>query len=102
MSDRIFVTGVGVVSPFGDAPERFRDALLRGETGISVDDRFSGGDCRSRLSARVSGFDAAAWISPMKLRRMDTTGPYALVAIRQAMQAGAYPYANGGDDRAGV
>jgi hypothetical protein len=34
-------------------------------------------------AARVSGFDPAQWIAPMKLRRMDTTGPYALVAMRQ-------------------
>ncbi len=104
MGDRIFVTGVGVVSPLGDSPERFRDALLGGASGVAVDDRFAGGECRSRLTARVSGFDAATWISPMKLRRMDTTGPYALVAMRQAMDAAKYAVRTerDGDDRTGV
>jgi 3-oxoacyl-[acyl-carrier-protein] synthase II len=104
VSDRIFVTGVGVVSPVGDSPEGFRDALLGGASGIAVDDRFTGADCRSRLTARVSGFDAAKWISPMKLRRMDTTGPYALVAMRQAMDAAHYAVrtTGDGDDRTGV
>jgi 3-oxoacyl-[acyl-carrier-protein] synthase II len=102
VSDRIFVTGAGVVSPFGDSPRRFRDALLEGASGIAVDERFAGGECRSRLTARVTGFDPAAWISPMKLRRMDTTAPFALVAVRQAMEAAKYPVSPGGDDRAGV
>jgi 3-oxoacyl-[acyl-carrier-protein] synthase II len=104
VNDRIFVTGVGVVSPIGDSPEQFRNALLAGASGIAVDDRFASGDCRSRLTARVSGFDAAKWISPMKLRRMDTTGPYALVAMRQAMDAAKYTVRTNGDadDRTGV
>ncbi len=38
----------------------------------------------------------------MKLRRMDTTGPYALVAIRQAMDAAGYTVSPDGDPRAGT
>jgi len=38
----------------------------------------------------------------MKLRRMDTTGPYALVALRQAMEAARYSVTGEGDDRAGI
>ena len=38
----------------------------------------------------------------MKLRRMDTTGPYALVALRQAMDEARYAITAEGDPRAGV
>ena len=38
----------------------------------------------------------------MKLRRMDTTGPYALVALRQAMESAKYQVTTDGDGRAGV
>ena len=38
----------------------------------------------------------------MKLRRMDTTGPYALVAIRQAMEDANYSVTAEGDVRAGI
>jgi len=38
----------------------------------------------------------------MKLRRMDTTGPYALVAMRQAMEGANYAVTAEGDARAGV
>ena len=102
MADPIAITGVGVVSPLGDSPHRFRDALLRGEAGIAVDPAFASRGCRSVLSARVAGFNPAAWIPPMKLRRMDTTGPLALVAIRQAMDDAGYATVSAGDPRAGV
>lgn len=38
----------------------------------------------------------------MKLRRMDESGPFALVAIQQAMEEARYTVAPEGDDRAGV
>ena len=38
----------------------------------------------------------------MKLRRMDTTGPYALVAVRQAMEGANYSVTADGDARAGI
>jgi 3-oxoacyl-[acyl-carrier-protein] synthase II len=102
VSEPLHITGVGVVSAFGDSRERFRDALLAGESGIRRDERFAALGCRSTLAAKVDGFDAAKWISPMKLRRMDATGPFALVAVRQAMDEARYPATEAGDDRAGV
>jgi 3-oxoacyl-(acyl-carrier-protein) synthase len=98
----IAIAGVGVVSPLGDSPAGFRDALLRGDTGVRVDPAFASQGCRSVLSARVAGFEPAKWIPPMKLRRMDTTGPLALVAIRQAMEAAGYAVGDAGDPRTGV
>ena len=98
----IYVTGIGVVSALGHSRESFRDALLAGETAIAPDARFTDGTCRSVLAARVSRFDPSAWISPMKLRRMDGTGPLALVAIQHAMEDARYVVTGDGDDRAGV
>jgi 3-oxoacyl-[acyl-carrier-protein] synthase II len=102
VTDSIAITGLGVVSPFGDAPQRFRDALLAGETGIVSVPQFKAFDCRSTLAACVATFDPAKWIAPMKLRRMDTTGPFALVAIQQAMTAAGYAVSPDGDARTGV
>jgi 3-oxoacyl-[acyl-carrier-protein] synthase II len=102
VGDPISIAGLGVVSPFGDSLVQFRDALLGGETGIASDPVFAAAGCRSSLAARVSGFEPAKWIPPMKLRRMDTTGPYALVGIRQAMDAAGYVITTDGDPNAGV
>jgi len=98
----ITITGVGVVSAFGDSPDRFRDALLDGRTGIAHSDEFAAKRCRSTLAARVTGFEPARWIAPMKLRRMDDTGPLALVVSKQAMAQAQYVVPATGDDRAGA
>jgi 3-oxoacyl-(acyl-carrier-protein) synthase len=98
----IVITGIGVVSTFGDAPETFRDSLLDGRTGIASDGEFAAQDCRSTLSARIAGFEPSKWIAPMKLRRMDDTGPLALVIAQQAAERARYPVGAAADDRAGV
>ena len=98
----VYVTGIGIVSAFGDSRDSFRDALLAGKTGITPSAYFESQGCRSILTAPVSNFDPARWISPMKLRRMDGTGPFALVATRQAMEDARFPVSAEGDDRAGV
>ena len=102
MTRPIAITGLGVVSPLGDSPAQFRDALLEGLSAIVPDPKFAAFGCRSTLAARVAGFDAAAWIPPMKLRRMDATGPFALVALRQAMEHAGYAVTADGDPRTGI
>lgn len=102
VTDPVCITGIGVVSAFGDSREAFRDALLSGSTGVAPSPRFESAGCRSVLASRVTNFDPARWISPMKLRRMDESGPFALVAIQQAMEEARYAVAPEGNDRAGV
>jgi 3-oxoacyl-[acyl-carrier-protein] synthase II len=99
---RIAVTGVGIVSPFGDSCLAFRDGLLSGRSGIAPDASFAAAGCRSTLAARVNGFEPAQWVAPMKLRRMDETGPLALAACQQALNDANYTVTSDGDDRAGV
>src|ERR671912_2040915 len=86
MQRRVCVVGIGAVSPFGTSLETFRDALLHGRTGIAPVRDFDTHDCRSTLAANVTDFDAPKWIPPMKLRRMDRTGAYAIAASSLAME----------------
>ena len=102
MSQRLVVTGIGVVSAFGASREHFRDALLAGQSGIGPITSFDVSACRTRIGAPVTGFDATAWIAPMKLRRMDDTARYALVATRQAFEDAGSAFISEGDDDAGV
>jgi 3-oxoacyl-[acyl-carrier-protein] synthase II len=102
MQRRVNVVGIGVVSPFGTSFESFRDALLRGQTGIAPITDFDTKDCRSTLAASVTGFDAPAWISPMKLRRMDRTGAYAVAASSLAMDDARQTRSGDGADDSGV
>src|SRR5688572_18757568 len=102
MQRRVNVTGIGVVSPFGTSPDTFRDALLSGQTGIAPISDFDTTECRSTLAANVADFDAQKWISPMKLRRMDRTGAYAIAASSLAMEDARQPRIDEGADDTGV
>lgn len=99
---RVSVVGIGVVSPFGASLENFRDALLDGHTGIAPITDFDTKGCRSTLAATVTGFDAPTWISPMKLRRMDRTGAYAVAASTLAMDDARQARSDDGVDDSGV
>jgi 3-oxoacyl-[acyl-carrier-protein] synthase II len=96
---QVVVSGLGVVSAFGSSTGEFRDALLRGLSGVAPVTAFATDDCHSSLAAPVAGFEAAKWIPPMKLRRMDPTGVFAVVVAGQAMRdAGFEPNREGEDD----
>ena len=98
----VCLTGIGVVSPLGATREAFRDRLLAGESGVRPLTGFEPTDANSRLAAQVRDFDATQWIPPMKLRRMDESAQFAIVAVRQAFEDAGYPLLAEGDDRAGV
>ena len=53
--------------------------------------RFDATRCRTQVLASVTDFDATRWISPMKLRRMDQTGSFALVAVQEALADASMP-----------
>jgi 3-oxoacyl-(acyl-carrier-protein) synthase len=99
---RVCITGIGVVSPLGATRDEFRDRLLKGESGVRPLVGFEPPGAHSRLAAQVRDFVATEWIPPMKLRRMDASAQFAIVAVRQAFEDAGYPLPAEGTDRAGV
>lgn len=102
MGHAISVSGVGVVSPFGTTHEAFVDALLAGQSAIAPIGGFDTTGCRTWIAAQMSGFEPASWIPPMRLRRLDRTGVYAVAATRLAFEDGGRALTPEGDDDAGV
>lgn len=96
------VSGLGVVSVFGTSADRFRDALLSGSTGIGSIKGFSTDGCRTTLAGEIAGFEPTAWMAPMKLRRLDRTGVYAVAATRLAFADAGVQASPEGDDDTGV
>jgi 3-oxoacyl-(acyl-carrier-protein) synthase len=96
------VSGIGVVSAFGTSQAAFRDGLLEGRSGIAPLNGFETSDCRTTLAAQVTGFEPAKWVAPMKLRRLDRTGVYALALAQLAFEDAQRTPTPDGDDRSGV
>lgn len=96
------MSGIGVVSAFGTTHDAFRDALLEGRSGIAPLDGFDTASCRTRLAAALVDFQPAQWVPPMKLRRLDRTGVYAIAATRLTLEDAGAVIRDGGDDSVGV
>lgn len=102
MSRPIQVDGIGVVSALGHSHDAFRQSLLEGRTAIAPVAGFGTAECRTTLAAEIGGFAPAAWVAPMKLRRLDRTGVYALAVASLALADAGVPADAGGHDDFGV
>ncbi len=98
----VIVSGIGVVSAFGTTHDAFRDGLLAGETRVAPVASFNTDECRSKLAAEIVGFEPTAWVAPMKLRRLDRTGVYAIASTKLALEDAGLTLSPDGEDRAGV
>ena len=99
---RVRVSGIGVVSVFGTTHDAFRQALLEGHSGIGPVTAFETDGCRTTLAAGLTGFDPTAWVPPMKLRRLDRTGVYAVAATKLALEDARTVLPEEGTDSIGV
>ena len=86
---RVFVTGIGVISPLGlDAPSTWAK-LVEGESGIDFITAFDTEGFDTRFAAEVKGFDPENFLERKEARRMDRFAQFAVVAAQQACrQAG--------------
>lgn len=83
---RIVVTGMGVVSCFGQDINTYYDKLLQGVSGVSAITRFPCDDFSTRFAAQVLDFDPGEYIDKKQARRVDPCIAYALVAGKKALE----------------
>ncbi len=102
MSERVVVTGLGVVSPLGTTVEEFAARLISGSSAVTPVTTFDVSTCAARSAATVTGFEPTKWIAPLRLRRLDVTSQYAVAIARQALDAAGIAYGGEPDDAAGV
>jgi len=102
VSRAVAVSGIGIVSPFGSTQQSFVDNLLQGRSAIAPLTGFDTSNCAATLAAQTTSFQPTQWIAPMRLRRLERTGMYALAAARLGFEdAGRTPTPEG-DDASGI
>jgi 3-oxoacyl-[acyl-carrier-protein] synthase II len=102
MSDRrrIWITGIGIVTPIGTGLDAFRAGLRAGRSPVKRIDRFDPSPFRSQVAAQVDDFDPLAWMPPKTARQLDRFSQFGMVAGRLALDdAGLVPGAAGAPDR---
>jgi 3-oxoacyl-[acyl-carrier-protein] synthase II len=97
VTDRVVVTGVGVVSPLGLSAGEHFDRLLRGESGVTLRDHPEAVELPCRLQARVAPIDVRQRIEQRLLRKI--LAPSAVFSVLAAGQALADAGIPPGDER---
>ena len=102
MTDRVVVTGIGLVTPVGLDRKTTWDSLLEGKSGIDYISLFDAEGFESRIAAEVNDFDAAPILGRKEARRLDRFAQFACVAALEALDDAGLDMANEDPDRVGV
>lgn len=90
--NRVFVTGVGAITPIGSGKEGLWDGLRRSESGVRAVDRFDVSRHNCRVYAPVDDFGADDRLSAKQMKRLDRFSQIGLVAGLMALEdAGLAP-----------
>lgn len=96
------MSGISIVSAFGTTHQPFVEALLQGRSAIAPVTGFDATRCRTTLAAQTSNIQLTDWMPPMKLRRLERTGVYAVALTRLAFEDAGRTATPAGDDHSGV
>ena len=100
--ERIVITGIGVISPFGDGVAPFWDALIHGKNGIGKVSLFDASELNCQVAAECKNFDATKYMDPKEVKRSDRYTHFAVAAAKLAMQDAGLNESNLIPERFGV
>ena len=83
---RVVVTGLGIISPVGNAVPEAWNNILAGRSGIGRITRFDPAAFSSQIAGEVKDFDPAKVLSAKEARRFDTFIHYGLAASIDAIK----------------
>ena len=81
---RVFVTGIGVVSPLGLDVSSTWAGIVEGQSGIDFITAFDTEGFDTRFAGEVKGFDPENYLERKDARRMDRFAQFAVVAAQEA------------------
>jgi 3-oxoacyl-[acyl-carrier-protein] synthase II len=96
VNHRVFVTGIGVVTPIGIGRERLWQGARDGARGVRALDRFDPAPYRSKVAGQVEDFDPAAFLERRALQRSERFAQFSIAAARMALEDASFPVS--GDD----
>ena len=84
MSNRVFVTGLGAITPVGLDIVDTWGSLISGKSGIGKITSFDAENYKTQIAAEVTNFEPADYIEKKQIRRLDR---FVQLAIGAALQA---------------
>ncbi|KAH0466933.1 hypothetical protein IEQ34_004171 [Dendrobium chrysotoxum] len=84
---RIVISGMGLVSVFGNDVDGFYDKLLRGTNGVGMIDRFNTSELAVKFAGQIHEFWSEGYVDQKSDRRLDDCWRYCLVAGKKALES---------------
>lgn len=98
MNHRVYITGIGAVTPIGTGRERLWQGALAGTRGVRSLDRFDTSAYRSKVAGQVDDFDPAAFMERRAVQRSERFAQFSIAAARMAFEDAAFsPSGDDGD-----
>jgi len=88
MTDRIVITGIGIISPIGTGKENFWQNLTAGTNGFRPITLFDTARYRTKLAAEITDFDPKLYLGSKGLRYFDRVSLLITSAAKLAVQDG--------------
>ncbi len=105
MSDdriRVFVTGMGVISPVGNGVETCWDGLVAGRSGAGPITRFDASGYETRFACEVKDFSLDGILDRKEAKRMDRFVQFAVAGTHEALRSAGLAEERPDPDRIGV
>lgn len=99
---RVAITGIGCVTPIGTGVDAFWQGLQARKSAVTRATRFDVEIFRSHCAAEVPDFDAARYIDPKRVKRLDRFSQFAVASAQMALADGALSLDSVDRDRAGA
>ena len=96
---RVWITGIGVISPIGTGRDAFWSGVHRAASPVKRIDRFDPAPFRSQVAAQIDDFDPLDHLDARTARQLDRFSQFGLVAGRQALVDAGLGNASDGVDR---
>lgn len=82
---RVFITGMGAITPVGNDVETYWRNLLAGKSGAAPIKQFDPGDMPFNMACEVKDFDAGDYMDRKLIRRTSRATQFAIAASKQAL-----------------
>jgi 3-oxoacyl-[acyl-carrier-protein] synthase II len=86
LTQRVVVTGMGVVTSLGSDLPTFWNNLLNGKSGISLIEAFDTTEYTTKIAAEIKDFDPSVYIDKKESRKMDRFVQFGVAASKLAIE----------------
>lgn len=102
MKNRVVVTGMGAVTPLGNAVSSFWEGIKEGKNGIDFITHFDTERFKVKVAAEVKDFKPENYMDRKEAKRMDRYCQLAMAAAKEAVEDSGLDLENMNKERLGV